>query len=196
MAFDNVRLPDDIERGAKGGPKFQTSIIALGNGSEQRNVDWLRTRASFDVGYGISSKADFMEIIKFFYARQGKARGFRFKDWSDYQATDQEIGTGDGVTVAFQLVKDYTSLVTFRRTITRPVTGSVVVKVDGVTTAVTVNTTTGIVTFAVAPILNAVITASFEFDVPVRFDTDELILDLETFDAASIGSVPLIEILE
>jgi uncharacterized protein (TIGR02217 family) len=196
MAFDNVRLPDDIERGAKGGPKFQTSIIALGNGSEQRNVDWLRTRASFDVGYGIQSKSDFAEIIKFFYARQGKARGFRFKDWSDYQATDQEIGTGDGVTVAFQLIKDYTSLVTYRRTITRPVTGSVVVKVDGVTTAVTVNTTTGVVTFAVAPALDATITASFEFDIPVRFDTDELILDLETFDAASIGSVPLIEILE
>lgn len=196
MAFDNVRLPDDVEKGAEGGPKFQTSIIALGNGSEQRNVDWLRTRSSFDIAYGIQNKTDFSEVIKFFYARQGKARGFRFKDWSDFEVTDQAIGEGDGATVAFQLIKDYTSLVTYRRTLTRIVTGSVVVKVNGVTTAVTVNVNTGIVTFSVAPAAAAVITASCEFDIPVRFDTDELRLSLETFDAASIGSIPLVEIYE
>lgn len=196
MAFDNVRLPDDIERGAEGGPKFQTSIIALGNGSEQRNVDWIAQRCTFDVGYGVEDKAGYSEIVKFFYARQGKARGFRFKDWSDFEASGVTIGVGDGVQTQFQLLKRYTNIVTFERKITRPVVGTVVVYADGVPTAPTVNVSTGIVTFASAPAIDVVITADFEFDVPVRFDTDELRLNLLTYDAGTIPSIPVIELIE
>lgn len=194
--FDDVRLHEEVEQGATGGPRFQTSITVLATGAEQRNSDWERQRARWELSYGIQNKTDFMDVVKFFYARKGKARGFRFKDWTDYQGTDEAIGTGDGVATTFQLRKNYTSLVTFQRKITRPVTGTVVVKKNGVTQSVTVNYSTGVVTFGVAPASMDAITATFEFDVPVRFDTDELNLEVQTFDAAAIKSLPIVELRE
>jgi len=196
MAFDNVRLSDEVEQGAQGGPKFQTSIVALGNGAEQRNSDWSRTRSSWDLSYGVQYKEDVQEIVDFFYARRGKARGFRFKDWFDYQAVDQALGTGDGVKTAFQLVKNYTSVVTYVRKITRPVAGTTVVKVNGVVVSATVNVNTGVATLLTAPALGAVVSASFDFDFPARFDTDELRLNLRTFRVASIPEIPVIELYE
>lgn len=196
MAFDNVRLPEDVERGAQGGPAFQTSVVALGTGREQRNVDWSAQRCSFDISYGIQYKEDFVSVVKFFYARLGKARGFRFKDWSDFEAVNEQIGVGDGSNKIFQLVKNYTSLVQYQRKITRPVSGTVTVLVDGVVEPFGVNVNTGVVTFDTAPADEAVITASFEFDVPVRFDSDKLNLDIKTFEAAAIGSIDVVELPE
>lgn len=40
------------------------------------------------------------------------------------------------------------------------------------------------------------LTASFEFDVPVRFDTDRLDIELSDFDAAEAPFIPLIEVRE
>ena len=196
--FDDVRLPDNVERGAKGGPRFQTSVTVLATGREQRNVDWATQRGKWEVAYGIDTKADFSQVLAFFYARQGKARGFRFKDWSDYQAVTQSIGTGNGVATTFQLVKNYTSLVTFTRKITRPVSGTISIFKNGVlqTSGVSTNLSTGVVTFTSAPASLDAITATFEFDVPVRFDTDEFTLNLETFDAGAIDTLPIVEIRE
>lgn len=196
MAFDNVRLPEQIEQGAQGGPEFQTTIVALGTGAEQRNVDWLAQRCSYDIGYGVQHKEDFAEIIKFFYARLGRARGFRFKDWTDFEAVDQQIGVGDGTNTIFQLRKNYTSLVQYQRKITRPVSGTVSVRVDGVTAAFSVNVNTGVVTMSVAPANGAVVTASFEFDVPVRFDSDKLDLNAKTDKVAAIPSIEIVELME
>jgi uncharacterized protein (TIGR02217 family) len=47
------------------------------------------------------------EILDFFYARNGKAYGFRFKDWMDYQLVHESIAVGDGVTKTFQVIKVY-----------------------------------------------------------------------------------------
>lgn len=196
MAFDNVRLPEDIERGAQGGPAFQTTIITLGTGREQRNVDWLAQRCSYDVSYGVQSKTDFAAVVKFFYARLGRARGFRFKDWTDYQATDEQIGIGDGSDTTFQLIKNYSSVVTYQRKITRPVAGTTSIKVDGVITSFLVNNDTGIITISPAPANLSIITASFEFDVPVRFDSDKLELNARTDTVASIPSIEIVELPE
>jgi uncharacterized protein (TIGR02217 family) len=196
--FDDVRLPEEVERGATGGPRFQTSITVLATGAEQRNVDWSTQRARWELSYGVQTKEDFNDVIKFFYARQGRARGFRFKDWSDFEAVTQNLGTGTGVLTTFQLVKKYTSVVTYTRNITRPVSGTVSIFLDGVlqVSGVSVNYATGLVTFTAAPGVGVVVTATFEFDVPVRFDTDELQLRLETFDAAAIESLPVVELRE
>lgn len=194
MAFDNVRLPDEIERDSQSIPRFQTSVVTLGRGAEQRNVDWSVQRLRFDISYGIQSEEDYHVIRDFFYARLGKARGFLFKDWSDYKAKNQPIGVGDGVTTKFQLTKRYTSSVTFVRKILAPVGGTVKVYVSGVLTPVTTNLLTGEITFGVAPVATAPITADFEFDVPVRFDTDELPIQIHIFSAASIGSIELVEL--
>jgi len=145
-------------------------------------------------------------VVAFFEARNGRLYGFRWKDWGDYKsclpsgtpsATDQTIGTGDGTTGAFQLVKAYSSgAQTWTRSITKPVAGTVTLALDGVmqNTGWSVDTTTGLVTFTTAPASGATITAGFEFDVPVRFDTDQLDVTHDLERLGSITSIPLIEV--
>ncbi len=206
MAFHDVRFPDDISRGARGGPERRTQIVELASGDEERNASWANSRRRYDAAYGIRRADDLAAVVAFFEARNGRLYGFRWKDWADYKsclpsqtpaATDQTIGTGDGTTTDFQLVKAYSSGVqTWTRTITKPVAGTVKIAIDGVkqTTGWTVDTTTGIVSFTTAPAAGAAITAGFEFDVPVRFDTDTLDVTLDIERLGSITSIPLIEV--
>ena len=131
--FHEVRFPDNIAYGATGGPEFATTVVVTGAGHEQRNVDWAEARGRWDVASGLKNQAQLDELIAFFRARKGKAYGFRFKDWTDYKATGQLIGTGDGAIKTFQLVKRYPSgSVIEVRTITKPVAGTVHVYKDGV----------------------------------------------------------------
>src|SRR5690606_23056092 len=112
--------------------------------------------------------------------------------------TDQGIGTGDGVRTQFQLTKRYgAAFDPYLRTIAKPVLGSVRLAVAGVelTGGWTVDVTTGVIGFAVAPASGAAVTAGFLFDVPVRFDTDRLDIELTSFDGAEAPSIPLVEIL-
>jgi len=194
MSFDNVRLPPDIERGSRSIPRFSTSVVTLGRGAEQRNADWPQQRLKFDVSYGIQDEDDYHIVRDFFYARLGKARGFLFKDWSDYYVKNQLIGIGDGSTTKFQLIKHYVSVVTYVRKIIAPVASTLKVYVNGVQTAVSLNATTGEITFGTAPDPSTTITADFEFDVPVRFDTDEFPIEIHIFDAASIDSLEIVEL--
>jgi uncharacterized protein (TIGR02217 family) len=57
-----------------------------------------------------------------------------------------------------------------------------------------VNATTGIVTFAAPPGVGVAVTAGFEFDTPVRFDSDALDVTLDLERTGSITSIPLVEI--
>jgi hypothetical protein len=136
--FHEVRFPDNIAYGATGGPEFATTVVATGSGHEKRNVNWAEARGRWDVASGLKKQAQIDELIAFFRARRGKAYGFRFKDWTDYKATGQLLGTGDDVLV---------------RTITKPVAGTVKVYLDGVEqlSGWSVDTTTGLVTFGTAP---------------------------------------------
>lgn len=206
MAFHEIRFPDNISRGARGGPERRTQIVELASGDEERNASWANSRRRYDAAYGIRRADDLAAVVAFFEARNGRLHGFRWKDWGDYKSclpsgspapTDQAIGTGDGVATAFQLVRAYTSgAQTWTRTITKPVAGTVAVALDGVlqTSGWSVDTTTGLVTFTTALASGIAITAGFEFDVPVRLDTDQLdvIHDLEHL--GSITSIPLLEV--
>lgn len=110
---------------------------------------------------------------------------------------DQVIGTGDGTTTEFQLTKTYGSIYApYSRDIKKPVSGTVLIGVNGseVTSGWSVNLTNGAITFAVAPTPGHEITAGFEFDVPVRFDTDYLEIDLSSFSAGNIPDIPIVEI--
>jgi uncharacterized protein (TIGR02217 family) len=123
-SFHEVRFPDNIAYGATGGPEFATTVVATGSGHEKRNVNWSQARGRWDVASGLKKQAQIDELIAFFRARRGKAYGFRFKDWTDYQATGQLLGTGDDALTQFQLVKHYPSgSVIEVRTITKPVAG-------------------------------------------------------------------------
>ena len=206
MAFHEVRFPDNISRGARGGPERRTQIVELASGDEERNASWANSRRRYDVAYGIRRADDLAAVVAFFEARNGRLHGFRYKDWADYKSclpsqtpgpTDQEIGTGDGVATAFQLVKHYASGgQTWTRTITKPVAGTVRVALDGVEqgSGWSVDTTTGVVTFDVAPAVGVAVTAGFSFDVPVRFDTDLLDVTLDIERLGSITSIPLLEL--
>lgn len=206
MAFHEIRFPDSISRGEKGGPERRTRIVELASGDEERNASWANSRRRYDVSYGVRRADDLAAVVAFFEARNGRLHAFRFKDWSDYKsclpsaaptATDQIIGTGNGSTTTFALTKTYASgTQSWARAIIKPVAGTVTVSLNGVAqgSGWSVNTTTGIVTFAVAPATGAVIRGGFEFDVPVRFDTDELPVTLDIERTGSIPSIPLIEV--
>jgi uncharacterized protein (TIGR02217 family) len=197
MAFVETQFPNDIAFGATGGAMFSTDIIETFGGWEQRNINWSEARGQWNVGSGIKAQAQLDTLIAFFRARRGKAIGFRFKDWSDYQASDQVIGTGDGVETDFQLVKSYTSgSVTVDRVINKPVAGTVRIFKDAVEqmSGWTVDTATGLVTFTSAPANGVVITAIFQFDVPVRFDTDQIEVNMESYQVGSWNNIPLVEL--
>jgi uncharacterized protein (TIGR02217 family) len=209
MAFHEVRFPAGISLGASGGPERRTEIVVLGSGHEERNSRWADSKRSWNAGYGIKRVDDLHAVIAFFEERRGRFHGFRFKDWSDYKSCppeatvsplDQEIGEGTGALASFQLKKTYGSaFAPWIREIRKPVSGTVVVAVDGVTASgsdYTVNTATGVITFAGGhiPAEGAVVTAGFEFDVPVRFDTDKLEVNLSLIEAGSIPNIPIVEI--
>jgi uncharacterized protein (TIGR02217 family) len=105
--------------------------------------------------------------------------------------------TGDGTQTEFQLVKHYPSgSVIEARTITKPVAGSVHVYKDEVEQLVgwSVDTTTGLVTFSVPPALGVEVTADFEFDVPVRFDTDHMAVTIESYQLHAWQQIPIVEL--
>jgi len=210
MSFDEVRFPVNISIGATGGPTRRTEVVTLGSGFEERNALWANSRRRYNAGYGAKTIDLIHAVIEFWEARNGRLIGFRWKDWSDYKSVaplvavqpgDQAIGAGTGALATFQLVKTYTSGGrSFVRTIAKPVAGSVRVAVAGVektiTTQWTIDTATGIVTFTGGniPTLGQAVTAGFEFDVPVRFDMDELSISIPDIRAGQIADIPIVEI--
>lgn len=204
MAFHDVRLLEDIERGAQGGPRFKTGILILSSGFEQRNIEFEETRGFWDIGYGIQTKADFTGVIDFFYTRQGRANSFRFKDFSDFEignnATDtpQTIGIGDTANKIFQISRLYSSGgFDFNRIVNKIVatpTPRVFLDAAEQGSGFTIDLLTGIVTFSVAPSAGVLVRIICEFDVAVRFDTDALNINLLHFDAGSIPKIPVIEV--
>jgi uncharacterized protein (TIGR02217 family) len=208
MSFHEVRFPSKISFGSGGGPERKTEIVALGSGFEERNSPWAHGRRRYDAGLGVKSLTDLYAVIAFFEARRGRLHGFRWKDHLDFRskgpletvtALDQTIGVGTGVQTAFSLSKTYVSgPSSYQRPIVKPVAGSVLAAVAGVIktpgTDYSADASTGVVTFAVAPANGATVTAGFEFDVPVRFDTDRLEISLAGFKAGELPNIPIVEI--
>lgn len=196
MIFDNVKLPDDVEQGAVGGPQWYTSVVVMASGREVRNQNWQAPKLVYNIGYGIRHKTDFAAVLAFFYARRGRLRAFRFKDWSDYEGLNEPLGTGDGALTTFQLVRNYTdSIAPYQRKVILPVAGTLNVFKNGVaSTAYTIDAN-GLITFTTAPAAGVAITATYQFDVPMRFDSDVMQLAMSTFDAASVQSIMITEVV-
>jgi len=205
-AFHEVSLPLPFALGASGGPERRVDIVTLGSGREVRNTPWAHGRRRYDIGGAARAIDQLHELTAFFEARRGKLHGFRFRDPFDFKScaisatpapTDQLLGVGDGANQSFALVKAYGSPA-YARPIVKPVAGGVRVALNGVESApsaFSVDTTTGVVTFVVAPAVGVAITAGFLFDTPVRFDLDRLELSLDGFGAGRALSVPLVEII-
>ncbi|MCU0910033.1 MAG: DUF2460 domain-containing protein [Rhodobacteraceae bacterium] len=208
MGFHEIRFPANLSFGSVGGPERRTEVVTLANGFEERNTPWAHSRRRYDAGVGLRSLDDVEALIAFFEARRGRLFGFRWKDWSDYKSClpsrevdfrDQIIGAGDGQTATFQLTKRYQSgLEDYVRPIVKPVLGTVRVGLTGDALVETVNYTVdyerGLVTFFEAPDIGAEVSAGFEFDVPVRFDTDGIQTSVASFQAGEVPTVPVVEV--
>ena len=202
--FDEVRFPTDLSRGSSGGPERLTDVVTLRNGYEERNANWADSRRRYDAGLGLRSVDDLHDVLEFFEARNGRLIGFRWKDWVDFKscrpaqvpsATDQVLGTGNGTNRVFQLRKTYSSGGrSYARLIQKPVAGTVIAAVNGVARACTVDTTTGLITLATAAAAGATVTAGFEFDVPVRFDSDQIVCSVDAFQAGAVPQVDVVEV--
>ena len=210
MAFHDIRFPANLSFGSVGGPERRTEIVTLANGFEERNTPWAHSRRRYDAGLGLRSLSDLETLVAFFEARMGQLHGFRWKDWGDYSsavagkdvsAMDQDIAVGDGKTVEFRLCKTYRSgPASYSRPISKPVSGSVRVALAGDTVRQGVDWaldgTSGVITFKAPPAAGVVISAGYEFDVPVRFDTDRIQISIANFRAGEVPNVPVIEVRE
>lgn len=206
--FHEIRFPANLSFGSVGGPERRTEIVTLTNGYEERNTPWAHSRRRYDAGLGLRSLDDIEALIAFFEARGGQMHGFRWKDWADYKScapslapafSDQILGAGDSSKISFQLSKRYSSGPgSYRRPIVKPVSGSVKLGVGGDPLRegidFEVDISTGIVTLTEPPGDGAQVTAGFEFDVPVRFDTDRIAVSVASFQAGDMPQVPVIEV--
>ncbi|MDS9466014.1 DUF2460 domain-containing protein [Paracoccus sp. MBLB3053] len=208
MAFHEIRFPTNLSFGSVGGPERRTEIVALTSGHEERRTPWQHSRRRYDAGMGLRSLDDIAALIAFFEARAGQLHGFRWKDWADYKScfpggtissADQIIGTGDGVRKAFALRKSYQSgPARYWRPVVKPVAGTVRAAVGKVeqheARDFTLDSTQGTISFEVPPPVGAEVTAGFEFDVPVRFDTDRIAVSVASFQAGDLPQIPVIEV--
>ncbi|EFL88964.1 DUF2460 domain-containing protein [Ahrensia sp. R2A130] len=210
--FHDVRFPTDIALQSSGGPMRETRIVTLGSGREQRNQRWARSRRRFEAGYGVKDMEALRRVVAFYEARRGPLHPFRYRDPLDWSTAaegqpissdDELLGVGDGVQTSFVLSKAYGEEATsaYRRSIDLPTLSTLVIAVDGVASTLDqdfdADLTPGTVTFRQghAPPEGATVTAGFEFDVPVRFEADELMVNLAAFTAGEVPSIPLMEVL-
>lgn len=208
MSFHEIRFPASLSFGSVGGPERRTDVVTLANGFEERNTPWAHARRRYDAGLGLRSLDDIEVLIAFFEARQGQIFGFRWKDWSDYKSArplaeidfrDQVIGLGDGANTQFQLLKSYRSgSNVYQRPIAKPTAGTVRLGLgqeelqDDID--FTLDASTGTVTLSYPPEAGIEVVAGFEFDVPVRFDTDRILTSVASFQAGDVPNVPVIEV--
>ena len=200
MSFHDIRFPTRISYGAIGGPRFSTTVQILNSGHEQRNMNWAQARREYSADISPSRGSEWEELLSFFHARRGRAYGFRLKDFSDYKLVAGNIGIGDGLETEFQISKIYQDeqalAPAYVRSLSKIVAGTTTVFVDDVAQFGnwSVDETTGLITFTLAPDSDAVISVSCEFDVPVRFDSDLMETAIPGPDIHHWQSVKLVEI--
>ena len=194
MTFHEIRFPTAISFHSSGGPARKTEIVTLGSGYEERNAVWANSRRRYDVGYGVKTLDDLHAVIAFFEARMARLYGFRLQGFLRFQilrAGRKRFGRRSGDRHRRRrdhAVSAREDLHLRSRELARARSKSLSIRPRawrsrGVEqmSGFTVDTTTGIVTFTTAPSASVAITAGFEFDTPVRFDTDQLSINLSDF---------------
>lgn len=207
MTIPAYRLPEYIERGSQFGPAFRNIVHEAISGNEQRDIQWTKSKRVGNLSYGLQTSADpmgdFRAILAMFLAHFGSMYPFRFRDWSDYTATNEVFGTGDGSKTQFQLTMTYDPQYILLGTegsffYVRAITllaSTPVIKIDNVVTTAYTISSSGVVTFTTAPAAGKQLTWSGEFDVPVRFDTDQLPVVTNEADLIAISAIPIKEVL-
>jgi uncharacterized protein (TIGR02217 family) len=194
-AFIEQRLLDCAAFGTVFAPTYRTREVRLMNGKTRRNQDWSLPKYRFTVVYANLDQTDQRSVISAFHACGGSAIGFRLKDWSDFEGSCVLTASATGSPQSVQLFKTYTfGSGTRTRLIRKPVAGTVTLSATTPPTAVSVDTATGIVTFTGT--VGQTVSAAYEFDVPVRFESDELGFSIDDRSGDTLllnANVPLIE---
>jgi uncharacterized protein (TIGR02217 family) len=208
-SFHDVLFPLAVSFGVTGGPERKNEIVQLASGREKRNARVALSRRSYDAGTGVRSLNDLYDVLAFFEARRGSLYAFRFRDPFDMKSCrpdatpgpiDQALGVGDGTRASFPLVKNYgEGALAHARPIAKPVSDTLRIAVAGEESDpadFSFDEATGAVTFAGAvPAEGQAVTAGYEFDVPVRFDTERIEIGLRSFKAGQIPNIPLVEVI-
>lgn len=198
LNFHEVRLDAGVSENSSGGPTFVTTVTPLSHGREMRNVTMALELGNWQVAYDVQDAADLNVLRNFFYARRGRYYGFRFKDLMDYQVTDGFQFVTNGGTSIVQAIKRYSdSGGTYDRRLLKLVTGTISVKDNGSPTVdYTVDVNTGLFTLGgtTTATTGHTITATFEFDVPVRFDVDNQSVVVQSPNVFDWQNLPIVEI--
>ena len=194
--FVDVCFPALYAQRATMGPDMDVVTITSDSGGTSRTLQFKEAKIRFTVEETEQSQAVMQTLLAFFYNRKGRLYGFRARDITDFQLLSEPTQqSADGVRTTFQLVKRYPSgAQTDVRTITKPCS-DLVISVGGVpaTPPPSINFSTGIVTFASPPAAGAVITCTGTFDVPVRFDSDEVVFSIQGFESYNLEAIGLLE---
>lgn len=193
--FIDINFPEDIAYGAVGGPEFFTEVVSSSSGFEKRNINWREPRNKYNLAPAIKTSEQLDSLIAFFRIMMGRAHAFRFKDWADFNLKNQIVAVGNGVETKFQLIKKYNyGSMQVTRKITKPILNTLKILCGEKETKVNLDPNTGLFTFENPPEQNMRISASCEFDVPVRFDCDYLATTIENYGVYSHHEIPLIEV--
>lgn len=191
MAFINTRLDDCVAYGFSGGPEWNTTVVKMDNGTEQRNAQWLYPNHRYTAQYMNLRPEHRDTILGAFHACRGQLHVFRFKDWNDYQATNEPLAPSIGTMTPVQLIKTYVfGSEDSTRLIQAPVSATVFR--NGAPVSGSLDTSTGLFT----PSSNWVAgthTWSGEFDVWVRFESDFNAFTINNWQAHT-ADISLVEV--
>ncbi|MDZ5762135.1 DUF2460 domain-containing protein [Candidatus Cyrtobacter comes] len=199
--FIEERFPEDISYGSLGGPEYINNVIESLNFNEIRMPKCTNSRMRYNIMPGIKNQEQLDILISFFRICRGKLIGFRYKDWSDYKAKEEKLAICKGVETEFQLTKSYAiGNYTYVRKINKPVRNTVKILINNRVLEnydiLKIDYSTGIFSFITPLLKGDVISAEFEFDVPVRFDTDYMPITMEGNNIYSCYNLNLVEIMQ
>ena len=157
------------------------------SGKETAIARWTYPRWEWSLSYSVirtfTVTSELKTFLSFALKRQGRPGTFLYQDQDDNTAVGQIIGTGDGATRTFQLVRAFGGVGGFVEPIWAPQTVSAVYVNGAAVTGWSVQhweeTAPGLITLASAPAAGAVVTADFTYYFPVRFTESRL--DLQKF---------------
>lgn len=196
--FHDINLPDFMEIYAQGVSEFSTSCAITLSGRENRSSNINFPKRRYNLKNCKLSEVQFEIFNSFFIARLGSRYSFRLKDYFDYKVINEQFGDADVQVGRLQLKKTYNDAVSsFLRKITKPRKDSIKFWFNGVQVDEwTVDYTAGIISFLKEIPQQTIITASYEFDVPVRFANDSFQYCLNNDGTISILDTELLEVFE
>jgi uncharacterized protein (TIGR02217 family) len=185
MAFlETPALDYNITKGARSTVQFQRTKTYTKGGRLKQHFDWDTAKHVLDLSYRLRPKAEYDELRDFFYVvMAGAYEGFRARDWSNYQLTQENSSLTLVTGSDYQINRLHTvGAVSYLHPIYKPVDESItiirnrasVISVAGAT----IDYETGIATIS-GHSSGDTYTAEGEFDLPMTFVSDDWVSNLE-----------------